>query len=110
MLDCKHGEMSVEAIDFIKRYYLSASRIQTLVRIVDENNQPVNKAKVQLDMTQHEQYAFSLTGYTDKNGVATFDIGETDSGSFKVDVRNIQHPCYKLESAAIMIGPRYTEI
>ncbi|MDF1541436.1 MAG: hypothetical protein P1Q69_21230, partial [Candidatus Thorarchaeota archaeon] len=71
---------------------------------------PVKKAKVQLDMTQHEQYAFSLTSYTDKSGVATFDIGETDPGSFKVNVRDIQHPCYKFESAAIMIGPRYTEV
>ena len=110
IVDCNRGEMSVEAIDFIKSYYLSTRRFQTLVRVVDQNNLPIDKAKVQLDMTQLERYAFSLTSYTDRNGVATFDIGETDPGSFKVDVRDIQHPCYRFESAATMIEPRHTEI
>jgi len=104
------GEMSVEGIDFIKSYYLSTRTVQTLVRVVDQNNMPIDKAKVKLDMRQLKRYAFSRTGYTDRNGVATFDIGETDPGSFKVDVRDIQHPCYKFESAANMIEPRHTEV
>lgn len=110
MMDGQRGQMSVDAIDFVKSYYLSTRRIQTLVRVVDENNEPVDGAKVQLDMTQLERYAFSLSGYTDRRGVATFDIGETDPGILKVDVRDIQHPCYRFESFSSLIQPRHTEI
>ncbi|MHA1906288.1 MAG: hypothetical protein ACW98Y_03260 [Candidatus Thorarchaeota archaeon] len=102
--------MSIEAIDFVKSYYQRGIKITTLVQVVDQNSDPVDNARVQVHIKQRVGYSYSKTGYTDHNGVATFDIGTTDPGRCEVGVRDVQHPCYSIDSASLMIRSRYTEV
>ena len=109
-MGCEQGMMSVEAIDFVKSYYQRGIKITTLVQVVDQNNDPVDNARVHVQFRQRVGYTYSKTGYTDHNGVATFDIGTTDPGRWEVGVRDLQHPCYSIDSASLMIRSRYTDV
>ena len=109
-MDIELEKMCVEAIDFVKSYYQRGRTIKALVRVVDQNNEPVERAKVRVEMTQRVGYTCSKTGFTDHNGVATFDMGKTDSGRWEVGARDVQHPCYTIDSASLMIQSRYTDV
>ncbi|MFW9847936.1 MAG: hypothetical protein ACFFF4_02285 [Candidatus Thorarchaeota archaeon] len=102
--------MSVRAIDFVKSYYQRGIKILTLVQVIDQNNDPVENARVQIQFKQRVGYSTSKTGYTDQNGVTIFDIGTTDPSRWEVGVRDVQHPCYSIDSASLMIRSRYTHV
>ncbi len=109
-MDSDLALMSVTAIDFVKSYYQRGIKILTLVQVADLNNDPVENARVQVQFKQRVGYSYSKTGYTDQNGVATFDIGTKDLGRWEVGVRDVQHPCYSIDSASLMIQSRYTNV
>ena len=98
--DCKM-EMYVESFDVATFYQAENQGIKMAVRLRNACGEPVPGSKVDLYVASPEGNRYSLTAYSDRDGIAYFEIADVMSGLWEIAVYHVSHPHYPVDLSAL---------
>ena len=90
-------EMCVEALDVATSYLGGQQSLKLAVLIQNASGEPVHKSTVDIVLGSPNGSKFSLSGKTDSQGVAFFNMENVESGRWEVIIFQATHPEYDID-------------
>jgi hypothetical protein len=93
--DTRTGQqMRIESIDVLKGYLHSHRSLSVAVRVVDQEREPVTRARVRLAAMSPDGRISKFSESTDYNGIALFRVTDMGAGEWEMTITEVTHPCY----------------